>query len=122
VWSESYVLSDLAVSYPAEGVVGGEEIVDDTQALVSYRSRWTGSVYPGEAKCRVSLIDVGGSAVVSHWVGFAHTGPRGSGEMSLTVPRQGEKPVSASAVCGPGTRSTGRYVFSECGSRLSTEG
>jgi hypothetical protein len=78
---------------------------------VSFTSRWTGSVYPGEAKCVVMLLDPAANEVGRLEFGLASSRP--IGEHDLAVPFEGDgRPVLASGSCGKGTRSTGRYVIS----------
>lgn len=111
VWDQSYTLSSLRVAFPAPAT-GSEGDLGGAQALVSFDARWSGSVYPGEAACTVTLYDDQGKEVARSRFNFATSAPSTQGQ-EVMVPVDDGVPVSAAASCGPGTRPTGDYVFSD---------
>jgi hypothetical protein len=101
-WDESYQLADFQVEYPHTYTEpSGQTVIDRSEANVSFTSRWTGSVYPGEAKCVVMLLDPAANEVGRLEFGLASSRP--IGEHDLAVPFKGDgRPVLASGSCGKG--------------------
>ncbi|MGH3118870.1 MAG: hypothetical protein ACRDQ2_17505, partial [Gaiellales bacterium] len=64
VWEETYRLADFQVEHPHTHTdPSGQAVIDRSEANVLFTSRWTGSVYPGEAKCVIVLLDAAGEPI-----------------------------------------------------------
>jgi hypothetical protein len=123
-WTETYVLSDFEVQYPTlvpdvapnEPVEGNTPAtLDPTMALVTFRSTWSGDVYPGEAQCEIRLFDTDGDAVARESFGFAAFEPptKDPTKVEVEVDPDKPKPVSADGACGPGVPpGPGTYLIS----------
>lgn len=123
-WTESYVLSDFQVQYPmlVPDVAVNEPVErdtplkpDPTMALVTFRSTWSGDVYPGEAQCEIRLFDADGATVGHESFGFGsfEPPPKNPTSMEVAVDEGKPKPVSADGTCGPGARpGPGTYLVS----------
>lgn len=60
----TYTLSNFRVSYPFESPIPGEgEHPDPHRALVTYDAAWSGTEFPGTARCRLTAIDLAGNEV-----------------------------------------------------------
>jgi hypothetical protein len=108
--TDTYVFSDVRIEeYPYRERSGDTWIGDPMRALVAWTSSWSGSVYPGEAACTVRVYDAEGKEIGSQDSGYG-TYERVS-RSSMPVPISPGIPVAAAVRCGPGTKPSGGYEF-----------
>jgi hypothetical protein len=78
---------------------------------VRFNLDWSGAVYPGEAQCRIDVVASDGTVVGSTETGVDSLSPHGHTVSPIPVSVDGDAD-SATGSCGPGTRPTGDYRFS----------
>ncbi len=114
---DTYVLTDFDVAYPyvpgprdATATGDTEGIGDPTSAGVTFTARWSGSSFPGQSTCHVSVYDPAGLEVGQAEFLASYATPTALPPV-VEVEVSGE-PSTAAGTCGAGSYPPGDgYVF-----------
>jgi hypothetical protein len=113
-WDETYRLSNFQIGPAATGSgAHGDPLEPNSDAVgVTFDHDWSGAVYPGEAQCRIDVMASDGTIVGSAELGIESLSPHARTFSPTRVSIDGEA-ARAAGSCGPGTRPTGDYRFSD---------
>jgi Tol biopolymer transport system component len=112
-WDETYRLSAFElVAAPTGPAGGGGDPEPGVDAVgVRFDFDWSGAIYPGEAQCRIDVMASDGTVVGSTETGVDSLSPHGHTVSPIPVSVDGDA-STARGSCGPGSRPTGDYRFS----------